>query len=135
MSLRTIEAFQALLVSVAGYLWEPHGTQHLYIAAHIAYILHLHQLDTKFSAPRSLRLLLRYKEKTVATPSWEQQQQPAKTKARERRRVIDTSSLSLSLSNSRNPKKNPSPVFNLVCVQTAKRYNTMALLYYTEGVE
>jgi len=55
----------------------------------------------------------------------------AKTKARERRRVIDTS----SLSNSRNPKKNPSPVFNLVCVQTAKRYNTRVLLYYTEGVE
>jgi hypothetical protein len=79
MSLRTIEAFQALLVSVTGYLWEPHGTQHLYIAAHIAYILHLHQLDTKFSAPRSLRLV-RYKENTVATPSWEQQQQQLKPK-------------------------------------------------------
>jgi hypothetical protein len=74
MSLRTIEAFQALLVSVTSYLWEPHGTQDLYIAAHIAYILHLHQLDTKFSAPRSLRLL-KYKENTVASPSWEQQQQ------------------------------------------------------------
>lgn len=53
MSLRPVEAFEALLVSVTRDFPEPNGAQNLYIVGNVAYILHDYTEATEWIAEAS----------------------------------------------------------------------------------